>query len=151
MLTFLTGSSIGSRKIAIEIIQWLFFLLFVYSAADKLMDFGKFKLELGKSPILTHYSIYIAYAIPPMELIIAILVILPRTTLFGLYASFLLMTSFTAYIFFLVNYGEYIPCSCNGILRGASWNEHLIFNIIFVLLGAIGILLKSNHNSYKNV
>lgn len=126
-----------------EIISGLFFLLFLYSAVDKLYDVQKFIVQLGQSPMLTAFAGYIAWIIPALEIIIAVLVVIPKTTLIGLFASFSLMVMFTAYIFVIMNYSEYIPCSCNGILEGASWAQHLTFNIVFVILAAVGIVMRA--------
>lgn len=125
------------------IITRLFMLLFLYSAADKLYDLEKFRVQLGQSPILTTIAAFVAWFIPFIEIIIAVLVIIPKTAVLGLYASFNLMVMFTAYIFVIMNYSAYIPCSCNGILEGASWSQHLAFNIGCVLLALIGILMKA--------
>ncbi|SKB95846.1 hypothetical protein SAMN05660841_03280 [Sphingobacterium nematocida] len=138
-----------NRKIIVEIIQWAFFLLFLYSAGDKIFDFEKFQLELSKSPIITDFSEYIAYSLPITEAIIAVLVVIPRTSFVGLLASFTLIVLFTTYIFLIMNYTDDIPCSCNGILEGASWSQHLVFNVVFVLLAIVGLFLQANIDSYK--
>lgn len=140
-----------NRKLILFVITRLFFALFLYSAAEKLYDVEKFRVQLGQSPILTAFAGYVAWIIPSIEVIIAVLVIIPRTTLIGLYTSFSLMVMFTAYIFLIMNYSEYIPCSCNGILEGASWAQHLAFNIAFVILAVMGILLSPSKNILHNI
>lgn len=129
------------------IITRLFFLLFLYSAADKLLDYQKFRVQLGQSPMLTSFAGLVAWSIPVMEIVISVLVMVPKTMLIGLYASFTLMAMFTAYIFVLMNYSEYVPCSCNGILEGASWGQHLVFNIFFIALAVTGVVLRSKIDS----
>ncbi len=61
--------------------------------------------------------------------------------LFGLWAALTLMGMFTAYIFIMLNFTSYIPCSCGGILENMGWTEHLFFNIAFVLLAITALLL----------
>jgi uncharacterized membrane protein YphA (DoxX/SURF4 family) len=61
--------------------------------------------------------------------------------LIGLYASFFFMILFTGYIVAILRFSSYIPCSCGGILQKMSWTQHLIFNIGFLLLAVIAILL----------
>jgi len=72
----------------------------------------------------------------------------------ALYAAFSLMVMFTAYIAFILNFSDYIPCSCGGILEKMSWKEHLIFNSGFVIIALIGIALHSDRENvsiqYKN-
>lgn len=125
----------------VNMICYLFFLLFLYSAADKLYDYEKFRIQLGQSPMLTNFADEVAWLVPFIEILISLALVIPRTILIGLYASFSLMVMFTAYVIVIMNYSEYIPCSCNGILEGASWGQHLAFNIAFVLLAIGGIVL----------
>jgi len=142
----LQSSRQGSRKgreLIVQISSGLFFLLFLYAAANKLMDFEKFKAQLGQSPILTDYAGIIAWLIPAIEIGIAILLIFPKTILTGLYASFSLMVMFSAYIYISLNFTERIPCSCGRILEKMDWTAHLIFNLFFVVLGLTAILVQT--------
>ncbi len=78
------------------------------------------------------------------------MLIIPRLRLLALYASFSLMVMFTVYIFIVLNYSPFVPCSCGGILEKMGWTEHLFFNIGFVFLAMIGILLlekSTNHGT----
>jgi hypothetical protein len=47
---------------------------------------------------------------------------------------------FTTYIVIILNFSENIPCSCGGILENMTWGQHLVFNCIFIIIGAIGIM-----------
>jgi hypothetical protein len=72
--------------------------------------------------------------------------------LMALYASFSIMVMFTTYIIAILNFSTYIPCSCGGVLEKLTWTEHLIFNICFVLLAYIGIILQSkSQESTSNI
>lgn len=132
------------KRIAIEIICFLFILLFTYAAVMKLMDVQKFTVQIGKSPLLTDFAGVVAWGIPITELLIAVMLAVTRFRLWGLYASFGLMTMFTAYIIAILQFSEHIPCSCGGVLESMGWTEHLVFNIGFVLLGLAGVILHSN-------
>lgn len=129
------------KTLFIEIIASLFILLFVYAAVSKLIDYQKFRVQLGQSPLLTAFADWVAWVIPTVEIIIAILLASRKFRIQGLFASFSLMTMFTTYIFIITRYSEYVPCSCGGILQTMSWEQHFMFNIIFVTLGLTGILL----------
>ena len=131
------------KKIALEIICFLFILLFTYAAATKLIDYQKFTVQIGQSPLLTDFAGVLAWAVPGVELLIAGMLAITRLRLVGLYASFSLMVMFTAYIIAILQFSKDIPCSCGGVLESMGWTEHLIFNIGFVLLGLGGIILHS--------
>lgn len=133
----------NTRRVVVEVIGHLFILLFLYAAANKLMDFQKFKVQVGQSPFLTEYAVPIAWCIPIIEIVISLGLAFKRTLLTALYASFGLMLMFTVYIIVILNFAERIPCSCGGILEKMGWKEHLVFNVFFVMLAIVAILLYS--------
>ena len=130
------------RNIIIDITCYLYVILFIYAAVSKIIDFENFRIQLGQSPLLSAFATEVAIAIPLIEIIIAVLLILPRLIKIGLYASYLLMVMFTTYIYIILNYSQFIPCSCGGILEKMTWNQHMVFNIIFLLLVLIAILFS---------
>ncbi|MBX2968257.1 MAG: hypothetical protein KF803_02715 [Cyclobacteriaceae bacterium] len=124
-----------------EGIVFLYIVLLVYAAVTKLLDHEKFVVQVGQSPILTDYAVFLAWAVPLVELVISALLIVPGTRLVGLYAGFSLLVMFTTYIVLASRFSDFVPCSCGGVLEGMTWTQHLFFNVAFVLMGIIGILL----------
>lgn len=132
-------------------ICYLYALLFIYAAVSKILDFENFRVQLGQSPLLSAFAAWLSWAVPISEIIFAILVLNERTRAIGLFFCFLLMIMFSSYIYIILNYSESIPCSCGGILEKMGWIEHLWFNIGFLVLAVIGILLSNNKdNSHEN-
>jgi uncharacterized membrane protein YphA (DoxX/SURF4 family) len=147
--TFITMISPKIKTLFIEIVSALVIFLFIYASVSKIIDYQKFKIQLGQSPILTSLAGFTSWFIPAIEILVSILLILPRYRLAGLYASFSLMAMFSAYIVAITKYSEFIPCSCGGVLQHMNWNEHLIFNLVFFTLIASSIMLfrtKSNRS-----
>ncbi|WP_431609256.1 DoxX family protein [Chryseobacterium sp. 'Rf worker isolate 10'] len=130
-------------------IGYFFILLFCYAAVSKLLDFENFQLQLAQSPLLSAFAGFISYAVIIVELIISLLLCVPKTRIMGLYASLSLMSGFTIYIFLILNYSDFIPCSCGGILEKLGWTEHLIFNMICVALAAAGIILYEQRKEVR--
>ncbi|KUY29544.1 MauE/DoxX family redox-associated membrane protein [Elizabethkingia ursingii] len=131
-------------KVFVNIVSYFFVLLFVYAAISKLMDFEAFQVQLAQSPLLSAYANFISLALIIIELIIAVLLCINRARLLGLYASFGLMIAFTVYIYLILNYSDFVPCSCGGILEKLGWTEHLFFNIGCIVLAAIAIFILKN-------
>ncbi|WP_316837884.1 MauE/DoxX family redox-associated membrane protein [Pedobacter nutrimenti] len=131
------------RGVIVEVISGLFFLLFLYAATSKLMDYDKFQIQIGKSPILTDFAGVLVWLVPAVEIGVCLLLIFPRTIMLGLYGCLLLMAMFTAYIIAILNFSDSIPCSCGGVLAAMSWEQHLVFNVVFLVLAIVGILLQS--------
>jgi uncharacterized membrane protein YphA (DoxX/SURF4 family) len=142
--------NIRSKKIIVEVICLLYILLFVYAAVSKLLDYHDFSIKLGQSPLLSAFAGYVAVGVPLLELIIALLLCFPSRRFIGLFASFCLMVAFIAYIFIILNFSSYVPCSCGGILQDLGWTEHLFFNVVFVVLAVIGLLF-TDRPAYFNL
>ncbi len=125
-----------------------FAFLFTYTALSKAMDFKNFQVQLARSPLLSAYAGIISYAMIILELSAVGLLSFAVTRRHGLYASFGLMTAFTLYIWLILNYSDFVPCSCGGILEKMSWNQHLVFNIGSVLLALYGIILMEKERAH---
>ena len=129
----------------IAIISYLFVFLFIYAAISKLLDYNDFSIKIGQSPLLSPFAGYVAIGVPVIELIIALGLLLPSWRITSLFAALCLMTAFTVYIFIILNFSSFVPCSCGGILEKLGWTEHLIFNLVFVVLAIVGLILSENH------
>jgi uncharacterized membrane protein YphA (DoxX/SURF4 family) len=134
------------RSAIIEIICFLFIVLFVYASLTKLLEYERFKVQISQSPLLNPFAGLVAWMVPAVELMISGMLMFPRVRLFGLYAAFTLMVMFTGYIIAILNFSDYVPCSCGGVLEKLGWKEHLVFNIAFVILALAGIMLHSKQN-----
>lgn len=132
-----------TRAIIIETVCLLYILLFVYATVSKLLDFQNFQIQIGQSPLLSAFATEVSIGVPVIEFILVLLLLLPKYRLYGLYGSFSLMTMFSAYIYIILNFSSFTPCSCGGILEQMSWNQHLVFNLVFVLISAIAVILLS--------
>ncbi|QIH40297.1 hypothetical protein G7A72_16430 [Flavobacterium sp. Sr18] len=140
------------RTISIEIICMLYVVLFVYASVSKLLDFQNFQVQLGQSPLLSAFADWISFLIPIVELVICVLIIIPRFRGIGLFAAYGLMVLFTAYIFIVLHYTAFVPCSCGGVLEELNWTQHLIFNAVFIVLAVLAIVLYfSDEISAKKV
>lgn len=135
------------KNVLLELICLLYILLFVYAAVSKFIVFDEFKIQIGQSPVLTAYAGWVAWVVPSIEILISLMLMIPRFMLLALYAAFTLMVMFTAYIVIILNFSDFIPCSCGGVLEKLGWTEHLIFNITFVALAFIGIMIMSTRKN----
>ncbi len=145
------NKKIVNPGLVITLIGYLYVLLFLYAAISKLLDFETFTLQLAQSPLLSAYAGFIAWAVPGIEILIACLLVIERFRTLALYASFTLMVMFTAYIFIILNFSDFVPCSCGGVLEKLSWTQHLIFNLVFIVLAALALFLSKEYNTKKTL
>lgn len=132
------------KNIIVECICFLLVILFTYAAANKLIDYQKFTVQIGLSPLLTGFRGFIPWMLIGIEFTISIFLLIPRFRLYALFASFSLMTMFTAYIVAILKFSSFVPCSCGGVLERLGWTEHLIFNACFVVLSLVGIVIQAD-------
>lgn len=128
-----------TKAIIFEVITYLFIMLFVYTAYNKFITFDLFKGVLGRSVLIGQYSFILAWLIPSLEVILSVLLIIPKSKRIGLLGSLVLMILFTIYLIYMINSGSKLSCSCGGIVSALSWKQHIWFNIGFIILAAIGL------------
>lgn len=131
-----------TREIIVDIITYSFIILFMYTATDKLLTIKSFASTLAKSPLIGGYHMIIAWTIPIIEIIISIILIIPSARKAGLQASFLLMTTFTLYLIYIVLSGSKLPCHCGGVISSMTWQLHIWFNLAFVTLAIFGLIIS---------
>lgn len=127
----------------------LFLVLFIYTATSKLLNYENFETQLGQSPVFTAYADYLVIALPIFELSVAGLFLISNYQLIAYYLSFALMVMFTTYIIIILNFSDFIPCSCGGVLEDLSWSEHIVFNLFFIVLAILGILILETKNQTR--
>ncbi len=132
-------------SISTQAVIYFFIILFVYAAVSKLVEFENFQVQVAQSPLLSVFATFIAYAVVIGELVIALMLCFQKSRLSGLYFFLGFMTAFTVYIYLILNYSPFVPCSCGGILEKMGWREHLWFNGVVCLI-TIGCILSSNFN-----
>lgn len=123
----------------------LFIILFVYAASSKLLEFQDFKVQLGQSPLLSSFAGNIAVGIPLVEWFLALWLLFGKFRLLALYCCTGLMSMFTTYIIMVLNFSDYVPCSCGGVMEQLNWTEHIIFNLFFLCMAAISILVMERN------
>ncbi|WP_316753292.1 MauE/DoxX family redox-associated membrane protein [Pedobacter gandavensis] len=116
--------------------------LFLFSAYEKIIDHNRFAKGLSKVSIISSYAILIAWAVPILEILVSILLIVPKTHQWGLYGFTGLMILFTVYILSMLLWKEKLPCHCNLIIEKLSWGQHLWFNLVFIALAISAVKLS---------
>ena len=121
----------------------LLVLLFLYTASSKLLNLRQTYHEMNIQPFPNWMTPYLVWGISIMEFCAAVLLIFNRTKKTGLWTSLILMIGFTIYIAaILLDFFDKVPCSCGGVIAQLGWQNHLYFNMFFVAVSIIGIILS---------
>ena len=135
------------RQVVLECIAALLILLFLYASVSKFLDFKRFIDEMNNQPLPNSWTPFLVWGIPCLEIAISAALLFEYTRLLALYASLVLMTSFTIYsIMIIAHFFPYVPCSCGGVIRKLTWPQHLVLNLFYVALSVLGLILqRSKH------
>jgi hypothetical protein len=127
------------KSIVIEIIAGLLVLLFSYTGFAKLLNHALFIDQLIIFPFIRYAAQFISWALPITELAVVLFLLMKKLRLYGLYASLILLITFTVYLTVMIASGVSLPCSCGGVIQYLSWKQHIVFNLFFIILSAIAI------------
>jgi putative oxidoreductase len=131
----------------IQIIINCLIILWVYTACSKLIAFGEFSRQMALQPFGRIFNQLLVYFLPAIEFLVAVLLVMRKTRLIGLFVSCLLMFAFTFYIsLVLTGYYTKMPCSCGGVIESLSWKDHLLFNLFFLLINLVAFYLLLNQS-----
>lgn len=130
-----------TKRIIADVTIYLFIALFVYTAYSKFKTIEDFKIILGRSPLIGSFNVFVAWTVPIVEIIIVTFLLIPLTKRLGLFASLATMIGFTTFLIYGILSGSKLPCHCGGVISSLSWQEHIWFNIGFIILAIIGLKL----------
>lgn len=131
----------------------LLVILFLYTGVIKYMDNKDFVVVLKDSPLLAPVANLIGALLPGIEILLAVLLIVPKTKTLGLKLSAVLLAGFIVYLFYMVVFTPNLPCSCGGIISKLSWTGHIIFNTVCLAAALLSIrfMNRSNHDDSNMV
>lgn len=131
------------REQFIILLTVVFILFWLYASGSKLYDFNAFKSEMNNQIFSRHISNILAFILPAIEIIIALLLVYSTTRLLGMILSFFLMMGFTIYVgLALLHVYDKMPCNCAGLLgQNASWGSNLMLNLFITAVAAIGLMI----------
>lgn len=117
-------------------------LMWSVTTGFKLWGYELFKSHMDLQPLAPFIKDLLKIALPFAELSVAVLLVCPRTYLYGLYLSLGLLTLFCGYIGFLYLTQPKLPCACGGPISGLKWWQHLLFNLSFIAIAVWSVYLS---------
>lgn len=131
-------------------ICWLCMALFLYTAYAKITDHDRFLKGLIRVNLINSKAPIIAYAVPAVEVAVALLLLIPATVKTGLYLFIAVMSAFTVYIAAAMIWEKKLPCHCGGAIEKLTWSQHIWFNFAFIAIAAMGLRLIQTKHLLKN-
>jgi uncharacterized membrane protein YphA (DoxX/SURF4 family) len=142
--------SIKAEEWITIILRWLCMGLFLYTAYAKIADHDRFLKGLSRVHIINGFAVFISFAVPLVEIVVALLLLIPQTAKAGLIGFIAAMTSFTIYIISAMIWEKKLPCHCGGAIENLSWSQHIWFNLLFIAIAIFAIWLINLITKFKN-
>lgn len=136
---------INKKETILTIITAIIAVLFFYASFSKLIDYDKSNGQMHNQVFPSFIASILTWLIPAVEIVLMFGLLFPTTRIKALRASLILLIIFTLYITIVMTgvFGR-IPCSCGGILENISYGTHLIFNLFFIAIAILGLLIENN-------
>lgn len=131
----------------LNLFAFLFILLWIYAATSKILELEQFRIQISQVAFLKPLAGILIVLVPFIEYVLAFLLLLNKTRALGLLGSAILMSLFTIYIAGMIHFSPQLPCSCGGIINNLTWQQHLLFNLLFTGLGITGVFLQRQYKT----
>lgn len=144
-------TSLNNKRIIVQAICYVLAAVLLYSAYAKFIDLETFKISLYISDhIPKEFVSYLYVTVPTVELIVALLLIFyHKRRKEILLSAFALFSIFTLYYAISKKEGGN-QCACGGFLNELSFSQHLIFNIVLIMLSLVGLILHDKIKLNEN-
>lgn len=138
-----------AKEIILTSINLVLIFLWTYAALSKLLNYEQSRMQMMNQVFPGTINKILLWAVPVSELFITGLLLSKKWRTLGLLCSSILLLLFSIYIVVVMSdaFGR-IPCSCGGIISELSWGQHLIFNMLFLLLALVGFIITIKKGGY---
>ena len=134
-------------KVIIEVCAALLVMMFLYAGLVKVLNFPKFVFDMNNQPFPNELTPLLIAGVLGSEFVIVGLLLFGKTRIKGFYLSAIVLTLFTLYITMIqLGMFAYVPCSCGGVIESFTWWQHFFFNVAFLVISVMGIVLERKNN-----
>lgn len=131
-------------------ISFILVLVWTYTGFDKILHWESSWRAFHNQTFPPELAGILSFAVPGIELLIALLLLFSCTRWWGFLSSILLLTVFTTYVG-LIWVGAFprIPCNCAGIIESMGWSAHFYLNLVLLLFGIVGLVLTKKRQETR--
>jgi hypothetical protein len=118
-------------------------VVYFYSGVDKLIHFDEFVVNFSKSPFApSEFINEVAFCVVGTELGICFLCFFNKFQKLACLLFMIISFIFSGYVFLMITYSPYLPCSCGGLINFLTWNEHLVLNILLTTISGYATIIS---------
>jgi len=131
-----------TRKLMIYVFTCILVLLFIVTGLEKVVKFQEFSEKMSGQVFGKDLLPVMLFVLPVAEISCAVLLVVPKSRSVGFALSIALLTMFSTYIILiLLHVFSTQPCPCGGPLEKLPWTGHLLFNLFFLIISGLGLIL----------
>ncbi|WP_439487820.1 MauE/DoxX family redox-associated membrane protein [Algoriphagus sp.] len=124
--------------------------VFAYTAVSKVYDWSGTRMAMYNQVFPIGMAEVLLYVLPVVEMVVAVLLLVPGWRRTGLLLSVVLLSLFTGYVALVwMGFTERVPCSCGGVLSSLGWGEHLVFNLVCLGIAVWGLVANGHRDAQK--
>lgn len=127
--------------------------LFIYTGTKKLKDYTSYAAHIEASQLFTTtVSPWVSKGVIAIEILLALLLITPitRIQIWAWCTAFLLMVSYSYYIYYILKKAPFVPCACKAVYEQLGWMGHLYLNAGIAILALMVFWMYYKWISIKN-
>jgi putative oxidoreductase len=142
-----------TKAVIIEFLIFFPTLLFIYTPFSKVFQWDQYVDSMMAQPLAVWFKTVLIYILPVVELGAVALMARSKTRTFGLYFTSCLLILFTGYTLLIkLHFFRKVPCTCAGVFRHMSWNEHLALNLaMLAITGAVLYLRRHDWPLHRDL
>ncbi|SDD44766.1 hypothetical protein SAMN04488104_103035 [Algoriphagus faecimaris] len=122
------------------IVRSILVIVWAFPGFEKIIRFESSRKAFHNQTFPGELAEVLAYMVPGVELLIALLLLFSATRWWGYLGSLLVLTVFITYVG-LIWVGAFprVPCNCAGIIESLGWAEHFFLNLGLIGLAVYGL------------
>ncbi|MHA4806562.1 MauE/DoxX family redox-associated membrane protein [Flavitalea flava] len=129
------------RKLITEIICFALLLNFFYDGIYKLVHIQEYQFWLKHAAFVKLMPGYFTYTIPLVEVVLAILILIPLSRVFALYLSMILPIIFILYVMSSFLFSPLIFWPFHGLWAHPSWMQKMVYSLLLSWLAFTAIVI----------
>lgn len=131
-----------------KVLYVILIFVYIYTATSKILDMKTTMGSMNNQPFDNRFTPALIAFVLIAEYATSFLLLFDKTRRIGYWTSLGMMILFTGYVgLVLGNYYDRVPCSCGGIINTLSWTQHLVLNLMLIVMSILGLMItkKQKH------
>lgn len=138
------------RKVFVEVICLVLLINFFYEGVYKIADFSNYETWTLHAPLLKPFSSVLKYAVPIVQIFLALLLVTPGSRKIALYSIVGLSVLFVFWVISMHLFTGYLCWPYHALWVKPTWFQKMIFSLGVTWMAFFAIIGLSAENAAKS-